>query len=42
VATQLTPKSVKPLHPERQVVYIVSEEEDESEPAPLESKKVSN
>jgi hypothetical protein len=41
-ATQLTPTSAQPLHPERQEVYIVSEEEDEREPAPLASKKVSN
>jgi len=41
-ATQLTPTLVLPLHPERLEVYIVSEEEDEREPAPLASKKVSN
>jgi hypothetical protein len=41
-ATQLTPTSAQPLHPERREVYIVSEEEDEREPAPLASKKVSN
>jgi len=41
-ATQLTPTSEQPLHPERQQVYIVSEEEDEHEPAPLASKKISN
>jgi len=41
-ATQLTPTSVQPLHPERRVVYIFLEEEDEHEPAPLASKKVSN
>src|SRR5882757_5608139 len=41
-ATQLTPTSAQPLHPERREVYIVSEEEDEREPAPQASKKVSN
>ena len=41
-ATQLTPTSAQPLHPERREVYIVSEEEVEREPAPLASKKVSN
>jgi len=41
-ATQLTPTSAQPLHPERQEVYIVSEQEEEREPAPLASKKVSN
>jgi len=41
-ATQLTPTSAQPLHPEHREVYIVSEEEDEHEPAPLASKKVSN
>jgi len=41
-ATQLTPTSAQPLHPERQEVHIVTEEEDEREPAPLASKKVSN
>ena len=41
-ATQLTPTSALPLHPECREVYIVSEEEDEREPAPLASKKVSN
>jgi len=41
-ATQLTPKSSQPLDPELREVYIVSEEEDEREPAPLASQKVSN
>jgi len=41
-ATQLTPTSAQPLHPERRDVYIVSEEEDERESVPLASKKVSN
>jgi hypothetical protein len=41
-ATQLTPTSAQRLHPEHWEVYIVSEEEDECEPAPLGSKKVSN
>jgi len=41
-ATQLTPTSAQHLHPERWEVYIVSEEEDERQPAPLASKKVSN
>jgi len=34
--------SAQPLDPERREVYIVSEEEDEREPAPLASKKISN
>jgi hypothetical protein len=41
-ATQLTPTSAQPLYPERREVYIVSEEEDEREPSPLASKKISN
>jgi len=41
-ATQLTPMAARPLHPERQEVYIVSEEEDERQPAPLASKQVCN
>jgi len=41
-AAQLTPISVQRLHPESREVYIVSEEEDECEPAPLASKMVSN
>ena len=41
-AIQLSPTSAQPLHPERREVYIVLEEEDEREPAPLASKKVSN
>jgi len=41
-ATQLTPTSARPLHPEHREVYIVSEEENEFEPAPLASKKVSD
>jgi len=41
-ATQLTPMSAQPLHAERLEDYIVSEEDDEREPAPLASKKVSN
>jgi len=40
-ATEFTPTSAQPLHSEHQKVYIVSEEEDECEPAPLASKKVS-
>jgi hypothetical protein len=39
-ATQLTPTSAQPLHPERREIYLVSEEEDERELAPLASKKV--
>jgi hypothetical protein len=39
-ATQLTPVLAPPLHPECREVYIVLEEEDEGEPAPLVSKKV--
>ena len=42
VPTQLTPTSAQPLHSGCREVYIVSEEEDEREPAPLASKKVSN
>jgi hypothetical protein len=41
-ATQLTPTLAQSLHPERREVYIVSEEEDECEPAPLALKTVSN
>jgi hypothetical protein len=41
-ATQLTPMSAQPLYPEHWAVYIVSKEENEREPAPLASKKVSN
>jgi len=41
-ATQLSPTLALPLQPERREVYIVSEEEDEREPAPLASKTVSN
>jgi hypothetical protein len=41
-ATQFTLMSAQPLHRERQEVYIVSEEDNDSEPAPLASKKVSN
>jgi len=41
-ATQLTPALAQPLHPESREVYIVSEGEDEREPAPLAFKKVSN
>jgi len=41
-ATDVTPTSAQPLHPERREVYIVSEEEDERESVPLASKKVSN
>jgi len=42
VATQLTPTSALPLHPERQAIYSVSEEEDEWEPALLALKRVSD
>jgi len=42
VATYLTPTSVRPLHSESWEVYIVSEEEDEREPAPLASQKISD
>jgi len=42
VATQSTATSVQPLHPEHREVYIVPEEEDELDPAPLASKKVSD
>jgi hypothetical protein len=41
-ATQLTPLSAKPLHPECREVHIILEEEDEHEPALLAFKKVSN
>jgi hypothetical protein len=41
-ATQFTATSAQPLHPECQQFPIVSEEENEREPAPLVSKKVSN
>jgi len=41
-ATQITSTSAQPRHPERQEAYIVSEEEDARELAPLPSKKVSN
>ena len=41
-AIQLTSTTAEPQHPESQEVYIVSEEEDEREPAPLASKKVSD
>ena len=41
-AAQLTSRSAQPLHPERWEVYIVSEEEDQRQPAPLASKKVSD
>jgi hypothetical protein len=41
-ATQLTPTSAQPLHPECREVCIVSEEVDEREPAPLASKNVYN
>jgi hypothetical protein len=40
--TQLTPTSAQLLHPERREVDIVSEEDDECEPAPLASQWVSN
>jgi len=32
----------QPLHPQRQKVYIVSEEEDQREPLPVSSKQESN
>jgi hypothetical protein len=41
-ATQLTPTSAQPQDPEHLKVSTVSEEEDEREPVPLASKKVSN
>jgi len=41
-ATLLTPTSAQPLHPEGWEIYIVSEEQDECEPAPLASNKVSD
>jgi hypothetical protein len=40
--TQLTPTSAQPLNLGHLEVYIVSEEEDECDPALLESKNVSN
>jgi len=40
-ATQLTSSLEQPLHPERREVHIVSEQEDEREPAPLASKNAS-
>ena len=39
-ATQLTPTSVQPLHPEHREIYLVLEEEDKRELALLASKKV--
>ena len=39
MATQSTPTSAQPLHPERREVHIVSEEDDECKPTPLASKK---
>jgi len=39
-ASQLTPTSAQPLHPEYWEVYIVSEEENQCKPAPLASKQV--
>jgi len=41
-ATQLTPTSAQRLHPEGWEVHLVSEEEDEREPAPLASKTIFN
>ena len=41
-ATQIPPTSARHLHSVRREVYIVSEGEDESEPAPLASKKLSD
>jgi len=39
-ATELTPVLARPQYPESWAVYIVSEEENQCEPAPLASKKV--
>jgi len=41
-ATQFTPISEQPQHPEHRDVYILSDDEDECKPAPLASKKVSD
>ena len=41
-ATQLTPTSAQPNHPERREVSIILEQEDECEPVPLASKMASN
>jgi len=41
-ATQFTPTSSQPLHPERGEIHILLEEEDERKPALLVSKKVPN
>jgi hypothetical protein len=41
-ATQIIPTSAQPVHSDFQEDYIVSEEEDEREPAPLTSKEVSD
>jgi len=38
-ATNVTPTSPHAIHPETEEVYIITEEEDQNNPAPLVSKK---
>jgi len=42
MATELTPTSAQPLHPERWEVFIVFDEKNEPEPEPLASMDVSD